>query len=66
MSEPEDPSRRAFNLAMKREKARQLGIKRAAEICTNADPSQWDALGEAEISLQEPEVQDAFADKYGN
>ena len=51
----------ALRRALKIEQAMKLAIKRAAEICTNADPDQWDALGEAEIIVIEPDVRDAFA-----
>ena len=61
MTNHDDYAGAALRRALRIEQAKKLAIKRAAEICTNADPDQWDALGEAEIIVIEPDVRDAFA-----
>jgi hypothetical protein len=51
----------AIKLAFKREQAKRLAIKRAADICLNSSPEQWDGLAEAETAMMAPDVRDTFA-----
>lgn len=52
-----------IELALRREQAKHLAVSRAADICLNSDPGQWDRIAEAEIALVAPDVQPTFANQ---
>jgi hypothetical protein len=52
---------KTLELAFKREQTKRLAIKRAADICLNSRPDQWDSLAEAEVAAMAPDLQATFA-----
>ena len=60
MSDEKDPTRQLLNLAFRQLEAKNLAIKRAAEIFTNSEPTDWDALAEEEIQIVPADMKNVF------
>jgi hypothetical protein len=62
MTDPMDQMRKMLDLAMRREQAKMLAIKRFSAIVVNSPRDQWDTLIDAEIANANvaQDVQDAF------